>query len=90
MLYSIPLQTLSKIIIFAFITIACSCQIAVSPVYASSCPTESVSPRICPQNPNVTDYLLYIKKGGIDIISKNDYDPNFFLCEEYNYDCGYV
>jgi hypothetical protein len=33
---------------------------------------------------------MNIKKGGTNILSPNDYDKNFFLCEEYNFDCGYV
>jgi hypothetical protein len=36
------------------------------------------------------EYLMTIKKGGSNALSAADYDKNFFLCEEYNFDCGYV
>ena len=61
------------------------------PVYASSCDNESLNiSRTCPQKDNITEYLLSIKKGGTNILSTADYDKNFFLCEEYTFDCGYV
>lgn len=59
------------------------------PVYASSCDSESPT-RVCPQEGNITEYLLGLKKGGSDILSTSDYDSDFFLCEEYTFDCGYV
>ena len=31
-----------------------------------------------------------MKKGGIDILSTETYMYDYFLCEEYNYDCGYM
>lgn len=31
-----------------------------------------------------------MKKGGSDILSTNAYMYDFMLCEEYNYDCGYL
>ena len=58
-------------------------------VYATSCPLESTT-RVCPQKGNLTEYLLSMKKGSSDILSSADYDKNFFVCEEYAFDCGYV
>lgn len=49
-------------------------------LYASSCTDESTT-RVCPQKDNITEYLMSIKKGGTNILSPNDYDKNFFLCE---------
>jgi hypothetical protein len=61
------------------------------PVYASSCDTESLNiSRTCPQKDNITEYLMTIKKGGSNVLSTADYDKNFFLCEEFTFDCGYV
>ena len=51
--------------------------------------TESAT-RVCPFGTNVTDKLLSFKKGGSNILSTANYESNFFLCEEYNYDCGYA
>lgn len=31
-----------------------------------------------------------MKKGGTNVLSTSTYLYDFFLCEEYNYDCGYV
>jgi hypothetical protein len=31
-----------------------------------------------------------LKRGYSDILSIGDYEKNFFLCEEYTFDCGYV
>jgi len=45
---------------------------------------------VCPQKGNLTEYLLGLKKGSTDILSLSDYNKNFFLCEEYGFDCGYV
>jgi hypothetical protein len=58
-------------------------------VYTTSCPVESLT-RVCPQKGNLTEYLLSLKKGSSDILSLSDYDKNFFVCEEYAFDCGYV
>ena len=33
---------------------------------------------------------MTIKKGGSNVLSTADYDKNFFLCEEFTFDCGYV
>lgn len=38
----------------------------------------------------MTDYLMSLKKGSSDLLSLADYDKNFFVCEEYAFDCGYV
>lgn len=56
-------------------------------IYFTSC-SESSS-RVCTYGTNVTDKLLAMKKGGSNILSTNNYDSSFYLCEEYNYDCGY-
>ena len=58
-----------------------------NPIFYSSC-AESAT-RTCPFS-NVTDKLLSFKKGGSNILSTDNYDSNFYLCEEYNYDCGYA
>ncbi len=58
-------------------------------VYTTSCPVES-STRVCPQKGNLTEYLMTLKKGSSDLLSLADYDKNFFVCEEYAFDCGYV
>ena len=34
--------------------------------------------------------MLGLKKGSSDILSLADYNKNFFVCEEYAFDCGYV
>lgn len=59
------------------------------PIYASSCDTQSAT-RLCTQKDNVTEYLLSLKKGGTNILATDDYDDNYFLCEQYTFDCGYV
>ena len=56
--------------------------------YFSSC-GESDG-RQCPYITNRTEYLLNLKKGGTNILSTDVYMNSFFLCEEYNYDCGYM
>lgn len=61
----------------------------INSVYASSCSVESAT-RICSQKGNITKYLLGMKRGSSEILSVLDYDKNFFLCEEYGFDCGYV
>ena len=33
---------------------------------------------------------MSIKKGGTNVLSSSDFDKNFYLCEEYTFDCGYV
>ena len=60
----------------------------IASVYYSSC--EESANRECPYLANRTDFLLNLKKGGTDILSTSTYLYDFFLCEEYNYDCGYV
>jgi hypothetical protein len=30
-----------------------------------------------------------MKKGGSNVLSTNNYDSTFYICEEYDYDCGY-
>jgi hypothetical protein len=58
-----------------------------SAVYYSSC-SESAT-RTCSYGSNVTDKLLSMKKGGSNVLSTNNYDSTFYICEEYDYDCGY-
>lgn len=57
-------------------------------IYYSSC-SESAT-RTCSYGTNVTDRLLALKKGGTDVLSTNNYDPTHFVCENYDYDCGYA
>jgi hypothetical protein len=64
------------------------CVSSANPIFYSSCSESST--RVCSYGTNVTDRLLSLKKGGSDILSTNNYDSTFFLCDEYNYDCGYA
>jgi hypothetical protein len=72
-----------------FLAVLCLCGYVsfANNIYYTSC-TESSS-RLCTYGTNVTDKLLAMKKGGSNILSTNNYDSSFYLCEEYNYDCGY-
>ena len=45
---------------------------------------------MCPYGTNSTDRLLNLKKGGQDCVLAGTYRNSFFLCEEYNYNCGYM
>lgn len=74
------MRLLPFILLIAFVS-------AANTVYYSSC-SESAN-RTCIYGTNVTDKLLSVKKGGSNILSTNDYEIYFYLCEEYNYDCGY-
>lgn len=57
-------------------------------VYYTPC-SESAS-RLCPFGTNSTAYLIRLKRGGFSAANVNSYDPSYFLCEEYNYNCGYL
>lgn len=59
-----------------------------SNVYFTPC-SESTS-RLCPFGTNSTAYLIRLKRGGTSAATINSYDPSYFLCEEYNYNCGYL
>lgn len=74
-----------KSLITLFAVVSLSLQ---SEVFFTPCP-EGAN-RQCPSSTNRTDFLLSMKKGGTNILSTNDYLYDFFLCEEYNYDCGYM
>lgn len=75
------LKGLLWIVILAYVSQAVS-------VHYSPC-TESAT-RVCSYGTNVTDKLLNFKKGGSFAIQTNTFDQNFYLCEEYNFNCGYL
>lgn len=73
----------SLIILFAIVSLSLQ-----SDVFFTPC-VENAN-RQCSSSTNRTDFLLSMKKGGTNILSTSDYLYDFFLCEEYNYDCGYL
>lgn len=61
---------------------------ALSSAYYTPC-SESTS-RLCSYGVNVTERYLNLKRGGSQSVLKNTYESDFYLCEEYNYNCGYL
>lgn len=57
-------------------------------VHYSPC-SESAT-RVCSYGTNVTDKVLNFKKGGSSAAQTNTFSQNFYLCEEYNFNCGYL
>lgn len=77
-----PMLNLS---LFLLVSLFVSCLSA--PNY-TTCSESSV--RVCPYGLNSTAYLVRLKRGGPSSAITNSYDPSFSLCEEYNYNCGYL
>ena len=71
-----------------FVVLLLLIYIAIAGEYFTTCVEDAG--RQCPQTNNRTEFLLNIKKGGVDILSTERYLYDFFLCEEYNFDCGYL
>ena len=49
-------------------------------VYFSSCDESTDATRSCSNSINQTDFLLSLKKGGVNILSTAPYTTNYFLC----------
>ena len=77
------MKTHHLLLISILLFVSCLSQVAYTPC------SESTS-RLCPSAINVTERLLSLKRGGQFIITTGTYNPSFYLCEEYNYNCGYM
>jgi hypothetical protein len=74
---------LMKALLLAMLCVSCLGSLFYSPCSESTA-------RVCPQGSNVTDRLLNLKKGGQNCVTQGTYQPQFYLCDEYNYNCGYM
>ena len=70
------------------VLLSCFAYVSQAGLYYSSC-SESAA-RACTYGLNTTDRLLSMKKGGSNVLALDHYEPGFFPCEEYNFNCGYV
>ena len=56
--------------------------------YFATC--EESEARVCGNTDNRTEFLESMKKGGPDVLSTDVYLYEYLLCEEFNYDCGFL
>lgn len=75
------LKSFLVVVILAFVS-------GTTSVHYSPC-SESTS-RVCSYGTNLTNRVLNFKKGGSLASRTNTFDQNFYLCEEYNFNCGYL